>query len=632
MKFIQKYFLLTLLISGFYSCNRINPNLDSSSRARSVLLDSIRRLDSLVFLNKFSNRPAAITFARTALQSARKSGDTSYLILAYNTLGNSFNKDNVDSSYRNYSEALRLSEKARLVDSFPQVLYNIAMLYYQASDLKTTVLLLDSVVQVGRHGPHWNVVADAYNILGTVKLEVGLDSEALSYYGKAAGLSQQKKLFRQYGNALTNIANFEPDSSKAIFLHKEAIRNLMKAPGDEPSIAGIYGNLGLLMKQPDSAIFYYLKGAEMAEKYGFREILISIWNNLAYGYLDKGDPLLAERLIRERAIPEATKDSDYVQLATLYDTYADILNTMGKKTEAFDYLKLAIEYQARASVKTASHQVRLLSALTEAKNRELLIRNQEIEIQLERSRARQYLTYLLIALFAAIAITLLFLWYRQQTKLKLQSLKLDSARRIIEAGENEKTELGRELHDISTQLSMGLRRIVDEVPLAEENDRQQLHEEIESIRLSIRGLSHRLHKELVEPAKLPNLISTLCEETIKTGTIYLDYALGEYIPVLNHQTALNCYRIVQELLSNATHHAAGSSVELDIYWNEGLYINYTDNGPGFELGKVAGSMGLINIRARVLILGGRHTLNSFPGEGTSWEIFLPSEKKWPNLS
>ncbi len=630
MKVIRKYFLLALLISGFYACNRINPHHESSGMTRAVLMDSIHRLDSLVFLNKFSNRPRAVNLARTALQLAVKSEDTGSLILAYNTLGNSFSKDNVDSSYRYYSEALSLAEKARLIDSFPQVLFNIAMLYYQAADLKTTVRLLDSVVQMGRHGPRWNVVADAYNILGTVKLEVGLDSEALNYYRKAAGLSQQKNLFRQYGNALTNIANFEPDCAKAISLHQEAIRNLMKAPGDEPSIAGIYGNLGLLMKQPDSAIFYCLKGTEIAEKYGFREILISIWNNLAYGYLDKGELNLADRLIRERAIPAALKDSAYSQLATLCDTYADILNAMGKKAEAFDYLKLAIEYQARASVKTAGEQVRLLSALTEAKNRELLIRNQEIDIQLERTRARQYLTYLLIALVVATALILLFLWYRQQAKFKLQTVRLDSARRIIEAGESEKTELGRELHDISTHLSMGLRRIVDEVPLAEENDRQRLHEEIESARLTIRGLSHRLHKELVGSAKLRNLISALCEETVKTGIIDLDYALGESIPVMNHQTVLNSYRIVQELLSNATHHAPGSSVELDIYWNEGLYINYTDNGPGFEPGRVAGSMGLINIRDRILILGGRYTLNSAPGEGTSWEIFLPSEKNRPN--
>lgn len=625
MKAVIIWVLLYVLVLSLVSCDHTGPPHFANALPRNISVgDTLKKLDSLVKAKKYSQKNEALAYARTAIEISRGSGDTLNLVLAHKIMGNAFNQYNVDSTYHYYYRALRLAEKAKVLDSFPQVIYNIAILYFRAFDYKNTIILLDSAIKMGMTGGKWDIVADAYNILGNVYMNIGLNPEAMNIYRKAADLSKQKKLYPQFGTSLANQSHYETIPQKAILQYKEAIRNLLKQPGFEPEISQILCNIGLLMVNPDSAITYYNKAIEIANQSGSKDLLISTYNNLSYSYMDKGDIRTAESVIREKAIPQAQADSNYDLLATLYDTYADIQQVRGNYSKALKYQKLALEYRTRADQKIAGEQVRLLSALLEAKNKELMISNQGMELQLQRSLKNQYRTISLFTGIIIIGLILAFFWYRQHTRFKIQKVRLDSARRIIDAGENEKTEMGRELHDISTQLSMGLRRIVDDLPFTEEAYREQLHAEIESVRLTIRDLSHRMHSVTAGASTLPGLIIPYCEEIRKQGSVNLDYALGPEIPELSQHMVLHCFRIVQELLSNAGRHASGSTVELDIYWSGILFINYTDNGPGFEPKGVAGTMGLLNIQDRIVLLGGKYKLNTSPGQGTSWEITIPS--------
>jgi len=133
-----------------------------------------------------------------------------------------------------------------------------------------------------------------------------------------------------------------------------------------------------------------------------------------------------------------------------------------------------------------------------------------------------------------------------------------------------------------------------------------------------------MHADILISPGLKPLLTKLCMEIKNNNEIHLDDSIGPKLPELNNQIVLHSYRIVQELLTNAVYHAPGCDVELEVYFSENLYINYNDHGPGFDTGKTGETMGLLNIKDRLTLLGGTYTLTSSSGEGTSWEIVIPA--------
>jgi len=617
--------LLIFTVNVLISCRQtVQPRTENNDTDLQAVKDSLRVFDSLVMILKFNNRTRALQFARQALNIARASGDTSCSVLALNTMGIAFDQFNVDSSYYYYSGAQKLAEKAGVLNRYPKIIYNIAFLHYQAYDYKTALTLLDSVINMSRSLGKWELLASAYNLLGNVKAAVGLISESLDAYHLAEELSESKNLPQELGISLTNQAPYETNSEKGLSLNRKAIHYLSMIPGNEHAIASILVNMGNLMQTPDSALRYYQDALDIETKYGFIDLFISTCNNLACSYLEMGNVQMAERLVKDRALPLALADTNLSDLALLYDTYADICKDKGRYEQALGFQKLATDYRLRADSKIAGDQTRLLSALLEAKNRELLISNQQMEIRLQLGLNEQYRTYMVLLALFLVLLILSFVWYRQRSRLKMQKERLHSAQRIIDAGENEQKQVGRELHDIATQLSMGLQITVDDSAFSNEGDRIRLSGEIETVRTIIRDLSHRMHAGTLTGQGLQPLLTRLFTDIKTKGVIHLDDSVGPELPGFSPQVVLHSYRIVQELLTNAMRHAPDSEVECEIYYAGSLYINYTDNGPGFDTGKAANSMGLTNIKDRLTLLGGSYSLVSSPGNGTSWEIVIPA--------
>jgi signal transduction histidine kinase len=613
-----------VIFLGLIACNRTaKPGNGSTGDGLQAARDSIDLLDSLVLIAKFNNRSEAIHLSRKSLKIAIKSDNAACLALACNTLGNAFNQYDIDSACYYYSFAQKTAEKSGVGNHFPQILYNIAQLNYQALDYKTAIVQLDSVINMCPDHGQWKVMADAWIVVGNIKANIGLVNEALIAFQKAEALSNQRNLPGTLGISLANRAKYETDVKDAIRLNQEAIVHLSETGGNEHSIAGIYNNIGISMNDPDSAICYYQKSLKIAKPMDFSDLMINAYNNMAYSYLEKGDISMSEKLVRDIALPMALADTSFSDLATLYDTYADVLKVKRNYQQALEYQKMAMAYRSRADQKIAGDQTRLLSALLEAKNRDLLIQNQEMEIRIQSGKNVQYRTYLLFVLVLLMGSLLSLVWYRQRSRLKLQRERLESAQRIIDTGEYEKKQVGRELHDISTQLSMGLKRTVDDSDFASEADRDRLLEEVETVRKTIRSLSHRMHADTMAGPGLQVLLTRLCREIKGDRKIQLDESIGPDLPELNAHIVLHCYRIVQELLTNAMHHAPGSEVELEIYYMEHLYINYHDNGPGFDMNKTGKTMGMLNIKDRLTLLGGSCEMSSAPGAGTSWEIVIP---------
>jgi signal transduction histidine kinase len=205
----------------------------------------------------------------------------------------------------------------------------------------------------------------------------------------------------------------------------------------------------------------------------------------------------------------------------------------------------------------------------------------------------------------------------------------------IEASERERGRWARELHDETLQGLGGLRvvlssalrsRSTETLEAAARQAVSQLGGEIESLRSLIAEL---------RPAALDHLgLATALEGLARGGPArepevepHLDLAFerGEAAERLEPELENTIYRIVQEALTNVAKHARAERVRLRVVERGGaVEIAVQDDGVGFEPGTARAGFGIVGMRERVTMAGGRLEVSPAPGGGTLIWAVMPA--------
>jgi signal transduction histidine kinase len=205
----------------------------------------------------------------------------------------------------------------------------------------------------------------------------------------------------------------------------------------------------------------------------------------------------------------------------------------------------------------------------------------------------------------------------------------EALQRVVTAQESERKRLARELHDETgqalTSILLGLRSV--EEASGEERRRaavEELRELVRSTLQDVRQLAVELRPTALDdfglvPA-LDRLISTFAEST--GIDVDLEARLQERLPP-EIETAL--YRIIQEGLTNIVKHARATRTSIVITRKpSSVAVVIEDDGIGFELGSTrADGLGLVGMRERVGLLGGRLAIESRPDAGTTLLAEVP---------
>ena len=206
----------------------------------------------------------------------------------------------------------------------------------------------------------------------------------------------------------------------------------------------------------------------------------------------------------------------------------------------------------------------------------------------------------------------------------------DINKAIIKAQENERLEIGSELHDNICQLlassKMRISILKEHIP----RERMPIYEESKDFIITaldeIRNLSHRLapsffNDKTLEEAfiKLFNSFNFLKEYSIKMK--FCENVLQQNLGL---DLKLNLYRILQEQLKNIIKYAKATEIIVDVCIIDNLLtMSIADNGIGFNAHEVKGGIGLSNMKRRAELASGELQLNTSPGNGTEILVIIP---------
>ena len=200
----------------------------------------------------------------------------------------------------------------------------------------------------------------------------------------------------------------------------------------------------------------------------------------------------------------------------------------------------------------------------------------------------------------------------------------DALRRAVDAQELERARLARELHDETgqalTSILLGLKHLDDVVETDEAREATASIRELVAATLQdVRRLAVELRPSALDDFGLVPAVERLASNLSEQSDLVVDLEarLGDRRLPPEAETAL--YRIVQEALTNVVKHAAAHRVSITLVRKEAAaVVVIEDDGQGFDPETVrAGALGFTGMRERVELVGGRLTVETSPGAGTT---------------
>ncbi len=223
--------------------------------------------------------------------------------------------------------------------------------------------------------------------------------------------------------------------------------------------------------------------------------------------------------------------------------------------------------------------------------------------------------------------------------LRLKLAEKEQARQIlleslVEAQEEERGRLARELHDgagqMLTALLVRIKTLEKECPPTPmQGGLQSLLNMVSETIEQVRELSYRLRPAALEEFGLPVALGILVEEMMNDSSITARYLTDINDDTLPSGIEVTLYRIAQEALTNVVRHAQAHNVQVALTQeNRSILMKIQDDGCGFDPHLVTAvseqrHLGLISMRERAAIAGGSLTLDTEPGTGTSLLVRLP---------
>jgi PAS domain S-box-containing protein len=206
-------------------------------------------------------------------------------------------------------------------------------------------------------------------------------------------------------------------------------------------------------------------------------------------------------------------------------------------------------------------------------------------------------------------------------------------RKLVEAQEQERTRIARELHDDITQRLAMLAIEIEQTPEhhpempSQVRDRaQELSMRVKGVSNDIQALSHELHSSKLDYLGVARGMKSWCDEFGERRGMDIEFKSSGLTESLVPEISLCLFRVLQEALHNAAKHSGVKRVDVRLWEESGeIQLTVSDSGKGFDVAAAMQDrgLGITSMQERLRLVGGTIVIDSKPLGGTTIRVRVP---------
>jgi PAS domain S-box-containing protein len=206
------------------------------------------------------------------------------------------------------------------------------------------------------------------------------------------------------------------------------------------------------------------------------------------------------------------------------------------------------------------------------------------------------------------------------------------SRRLIEAQEQERARIARELHDDIGQrlalLAVELQQLREHSPKSSDipGSIDELWKQTSGIAADIQSLSHELHSSKLEYLGIVPAMRGFCQEFGAQQKVEIAFTSRDLPSPLSPDVSLCLFRVLQEALHNSARHSGVQRFEVQLWGSsDEIHLTVKDSGAGFdtEVAKTRRGLGLISMEERLRLVNGTFSIESQTQRGTTIHARVP---------
>ncbi|MEM9894874.1 MAG: sensor histidine kinase [Bacteroidota bacterium] len=582
-------------------------NSDSSEYYLSLLKNTVRSEDShgqmLVFLLQ-SNRlydlglyDSSLHFSYKTLELAIAKKDTSFLSRVYLNLGSAFDAQGYkDSAIQNYLYSIEMFQSLEDSLNAAYLKINIGLLFKSMEDFaKAESYYLEALAELEH-------LQDVFG-MATINTNLASMYETQGKYREAIGFAEKgERLYVELGYKIYAIYPLETKAKSRAALG-----------------------------QLKDALLDFQNGISVARENAMNEELFTLLIGCAKILIGEGSFTQASQLLNEASLLAGSSGS----LEDLRDLHQLSYQTQRAKGQWREASNSLLQYQVYKDSILNKEKITVINGLetkykVTLKEKEISDKNLQVQTQ-KATIANQKSILIAVASGAGFLLLIGFIFYNRkqaEQKQKLQAERETGYQNVINATEEERKRISKDLHDgIGQQLSalkLALVNLSKKVSDEGKEEIEKISERFSKSADDVRTISHQMMPRALMENGLLLAIEDLLQGAFQFSEIKYQFEHRLKSDRFDEKIEISLYRITQELINNIIKHAGATEVSVQlIEVKNQLTLFVEDNGVGLSTKLEGKGMGLLNIQSRLEIVQGKVNYEQGDSSGTSAIVTIP---------
>ncbi len=336
-------------------------------------------------------------------------------------------------------------------------------------------------------------------------------------------------------------------------------------------------------------------------------------------------------LYNDSSLYYANKSNNTEKLRDAYEIAYQLNQKQGNFKKAFEYVKHLMEIKDSVLNKDKAEIIYEMESRFQSEKKELQIvqlRNETLVKDLELQQSRT-IVWWVIASVLLVGALIFWLLKRHQFKLRFDRVKENEELQrqrfsaVIEAEENERARVAKDLHDGLGQLLSAAKLSLTAVTLPPDDMQGQLLNNsiivLDQATQEVRSISHNLMPVALMELGLKEALEDMILKINESKLLNIKFLIEGIHARLPAPIEVAVYRIIQEVINNMIKHSRADQIEVNVLGKGNtLHLSISDNGVGFEKEMITKSKGLgwKSVFSRIAMLKGNIEVDTQPGKGT----------------